>query len=144
MGATVTGKVISERYRPSPLLQGGLEIPIEISVEWENETALRILAEKVRPLENKTEYNDESKEILKEILGEDGDVEDEDDDFETEDLNTMIENAVGTANNNEEENSERDDDGDDPEESDIEEHARNIRKHKIPKICVSSDEDDIV
>ena len=46
---------------------------------------------------------------------------------------------------NEEENSERDDDGDDPEESDIEEHARNIRKRKIPKICViSSDEDDIV
>ena len=101
MGATVTGKVISERYRPSPLLQGGLEIPIEISVEWENETALRILAEKVRPLENKMEYNDESKEILKEILGEDGDVEDEDDDFETEDLNTMIESAVGSANNNE-------------------------------------------
>ena len=75
MGATITGKVISERYRPSLLLHGGLEIPIEISVEWENETALRILAEKVRPLENKTEYNDESKEILKEILGEDGDVE---------------------------------------------------------------------
>ena len=29
-------------------------------------------------------------------------MEDEDDDFETEDLNTMIESAVGSANNNEE------------------------------------------
>ena len=29
-------------------------------------------------------------------------MEDEDDDFETEDLNTMIESAVDSANNNEE------------------------------------------
>ena len=36
LGVRVIGKVISEQFRPSPLLQGGLEIPVEIKVEWEN------------------------------------------------------------------------------------------------------------
>ena len=38
LGSRVIGKVISEQFRPSPLLQGGLEIPGEITFEWENET----------------------------------------------------------------------------------------------------------
>ena len=33
LGARVTGKIKSDQYRPSPLLQGGLEIPVTVIVE---------------------------------------------------------------------------------------------------------------
>ena len=74
LGARVIGNVISEQFRPSPLLQCGLEIP-EIKVEWENETALHILKEKVSPLNVQEAYKDDSKGILREILVEDHDVD---------------------------------------------------------------------
>ena len=37
LGAEITGKVKSDRHRPSPLLQGGLEIPVTVTVEWKDE-----------------------------------------------------------------------------------------------------------
>ena len=63
LGVRVIGKVISEQFRPTPLLQGGLEIPVEIKVEWENKTALHILKEKVSSLNVQEVYKDDSKEI---------------------------------------------------------------------------------
>ena len=37
LGARLRGKVKSDQYRPSPLLQGGLEIHVTVIVEWGNE-----------------------------------------------------------------------------------------------------------
>ena len=129
------GKVISEQFRPSPLLQGGLEIPVEIKVEWENETALHILKEKVSSLNKQEVYKDDSKEKLREILIEDHDVDEEDaDDFEVEVQEEIDkDNGVSTASNevdDEEDNNEEDsDDG-------------IIQKQKVPRIFILSDDDD--
>ena len=134
LGARVIGKVISEQFRPSPLLHGGLEIPIEIKFEWENETALHILKEKVSSLNVQEVYKDDSKEILREILVEDHDVDEEDaDDFEVEVQEEIDEdNGVSTASNevdDEEDNNEDSDDG-------------IIQKQKVPRIFILSDDDD--
>jgi hypothetical protein len=40
--AIVSGKVISEKYKSSPLFQGGLEIPIKVNVGWSNEKSMAI------------------------------------------------------------------------------------------------------
>ena len=127
LGARVIGKVIFEQFRLSPLLQGGLEIPVEIKVEWENETALHILKEKVSSLNVQEVYKGDSKEILREILAEDHDVDEEDaDDFEVEVQEEIDEdNGVSTASNevdDEEDNNKEDsDDG-------------IIQKRKVPRI----------
>ena len=70
-------------------------------VEWENETALDILKEKVSSLNVQEVYKDDSKEILREILVEDHDVDEEDaDDFEVEVQEEIDEdNGVSTASN---------------------------------------------
>ena len=34
-GADIRGEIKSIRYKPSPLIQGGLEIPIEVTVKWD-------------------------------------------------------------------------------------------------------------
>ena len=56
-------------FVPSPLIQGSLEIPVEVTVKWED-----ILHKKVEevsyPLGDKDLYIDESKDILKTILNE--------------------------------------------------------------------------
>ena len=46
-GAIIRDEVKSVRQKPSPLIQGDLEIPIEITVEWEDERAMKILRDKV-------------------------------------------------------------------------------------------------
>ena len=43
LGAGITGKVKSDRHRPSPLLQGGLKIPVIVTVEWKDANKLSIL-----------------------------------------------------------------------------------------------------
>jgi len=37
------GQVESIKYKRSPLVQGGLEIPVEVNVHWKDERALEIL-----------------------------------------------------------------------------------------------------
>ena len=36
------GQVITTKYKRSPLVQGDLEIPVEVTVHWEDERALEI------------------------------------------------------------------------------------------------------
>lgn len=63
------------KYKPSPLVQGGLEIPIEVTVKWDDKNAVDILRKKVEevryPLGEDDRYTDESKDILKSRLNED-------------------------------------------------------------------------
>ena len=47
-GVIIPGKVISDKHKPSPLFQGGLEIPIKAFVSWSNEKSMTILKEKVK------------------------------------------------------------------------------------------------
>lgn len=69
-GARITATVISTKAKLSPLVQGGLEIPVFVKVEWENEINLERLKTKVASLAYSLEedYVDESKDILGEIL----------------------------------------------------------------------------
>ena len=62
-------EVKSKRHRPSPLLQGGLEIPFTVTVEWENESSLKILSNMIESLgyHMDTPYPDDSNSILKEL-----------------------------------------------------------------------------
>ena len=76
---------ISGKYKLSPLVQGGLEIPIVVTVKWEDKNVIDILHKKVEevsyPLGEDDHYTDESKDILNLILYDDvstdsdGDVE---------------------------------------------------------------------
>ena len=142
LGAVVTGKVKSARYRLSPLLQGGLEIPVFIKVEWSNENALKILAQqvnKVTPLNN--EYKDDSKEILNEILGADYDDNNAAvDDYEVD----MDIDIVGPFDSIEPEGNVSDgeeNDASDGINSDRENNFGHIIKRK-KRIVISSDDDD--
>ena len=88
-GARITATLVSTQAKDSPLVQGGLEIPVIIKVEWENEINLQCLKKKVASLSYSLEedYVDESKDILEEILKEnDYDLltSDDDDVVETE------------------------------------------------------------
>ena len=71
-GASVNAEVKSVKYKPSPLVQGDLEIPIEVTVRWADERRLQILKEKVDsvryPVGDEESYIDDSREILKLIL----------------------------------------------------------------------------
>ena len=71
-GASVNAEVKSVKYKPSPLVQGGLEIPIEVTVRWAHERGLQILKEKVDsvryPVGDEESYIDDSREILRLIL----------------------------------------------------------------------------
>ena len=115
MGAKVTGSVVSERHTPSPLFQGGLEIPINIRIEWakttKNEKALDIFKEKIAAVKF-SDYKDESTEILKTLVG---DNTEEDFDFD----------EVATS---------------DEEEEDEEEATKHPKKKK--RIILSSSSDD--
>ena len=74
-GADIGGEVKSIGYKPSPLIQGGLEIPVEVTVKWENRKAIEILHKKVEevsyPLGDDDCYIDKSKGIYKSILNDD-------------------------------------------------------------------------
>ena len=68
----VSKKVISDKCKPSPLFQGGLEIPIKVFVSWSNKKSMAILKEKVKSINYpcNMDYVDNSKKILKDLLGE--------------------------------------------------------------------------
>ena len=70
-GATISATVVDSKPRKSPLVQGGLEILIDMTVFWE---ILRKMIETV----NFHSYDDESKTLLKE-MGVNNDDEDDDD-----------------------------------------------------------------
>ena len=72
-GAEFSGMLKSVAPRPSPLLQGGLEIIITMTAKWQNPKGMDVLksyVEKVAYPEN-TEYCDDSSQILKDILDND-------------------------------------------------------------------------
>ena len=71
-GTIISTKVISDKYKPSPLSQGRLEIPIKVFVGWSNEKSMAILKEKVKSINYpcNMDYVDNSKKILKDLLGE--------------------------------------------------------------------------
>ena len=79
-GAELTAYVINASPKRSPLVQGGLEIPVSVSVEWDNIDGLKILMEKVDSVNFPVAEGEEYKEASDEILHEIGDEDDEDSD----------------------------------------------------------------
>ena len=72
-------------YKPSPLFKGGIEIPIKVFVQWYNINGITILQENVECVGYSPDgenYMDDSKEILKSLLGDD--IEEEEDDVTSE------------------------------------------------------------
>ena len=71
--------VISTKEKASPLIQGGLEIPICVEVVWADTVSMEKLKTKVDSLGYKidVDYVDDSKDILKGILAEDMEESDE-------------------------------------------------------------------
>ena len=71
-GADIRAEVKSAKYKPSPLVQGGLEIPIEVTVKWKDLKAIDILNKRVEevsyPVGEDDHYIDGSKDILKSLL----------------------------------------------------------------------------
>ena len=45
--AVIKGEVTAIKYKPSPLVRGGLEIPIAVIVTWDDKNAINILHKKV-------------------------------------------------------------------------------------------------
>ena len=84
----------------SPFLQGGLEIPIKVTVTWNEPEKLSILVAKVQAVERPLigEYVDDSKKKLHE-LGIEGDEEDgeDDDNSDCEVDDKDVEFQAGTA-----------------------------------------------
>ena len=75
--------------RPSPLVQGWLEVLLELRVKWNDVQKLKKLQENIRALDF-SEYKDQSKEILMEIG-----VDDESSDSEAD-----FEDDIGPSQNN--------------------------------------------
>ena len=65
-GSIISGKVSDPKPRRSPLVQGGLEILIEMTVMWNNASNIEILRKNIESL-SFLEYKDDSKAILKEL-----------------------------------------------------------------------------
>ena len=79
--ANIAGKMVNERYKPSPLFQDGLVISIKVFVQCYNINGIKILQEKVERVgypPDGENYTDDSKEISKSLLGDD--IEEEEDD----------------------------------------------------------------
>ena len=98
-GATVKVKVSDTKYRRSPLIQGGLEIPVEVEVQKENSSENQQALSKYKTLiaENYHEpvngkYVDATPDILKVLYSEDEltDFEDEGVDTNTADLDSVV------------------------------------------------------
>ena len=57
----------SNLYKPSPVIQSGLEIPIELTVKWEDRKVMHILYKEEEEvsysLGDNDDYIDESKDI---------------------------------------------------------------------------------
>ena len=66
-GAKYDVEVFKKKLIASPLIQGGLAIPIKVSVAWDSPENLSILMEKVKDVQYPVAgaYTDNSKEILK-------------------------------------------------------------------------------
>ena len=66
-GAKFEAVVHQEKEKPSPLVQGGLEISIKMKVTWDSQEKLTILSAEVSeiayPIDD--DYKDDSKDILK-------------------------------------------------------------------------------
>ena len=73
-GALFTARVIDAHYKPSPLLQGGLEIPLKVKLWWGDTLKLNTFKNMVEG-NFSSEYKDESKNILAEILPSDADTD---------------------------------------------------------------------
>ena len=82
----VEGEVISVQPKRSPLVQGGLKIPILVSVTWANARALGILKQKTEEVSYsiEDEYHDDSNELLTELCKENPDSDEEPPDYEAE------------------------------------------------------------
>ena len=82
-GAKFEAVVHQEKGKPSPLVQGGLEIIIIImKATWESQEKLSILSAKVAEIDYPVDddYVDDSKEILKALQVEEEEDDDDDDD----------------------------------------------------------------
>ena len=66
-GARITAMVSRTKTKNSPLVQSGLEIPVSIKIEWENEINLERLKTKVLSLAYSLEddYVDDFKDIFR-------------------------------------------------------------------------------
>ena len=66
-GARITAMVSRTKTKNSPLVQSGLEIPVSIKIEWENEINLERLKTKVSSLAYSLEddYVDDFKDIFR-------------------------------------------------------------------------------
>ena len=64
-GAKFTGEVLTAKAKRSPLIQGGLEIPIKVNVQWTDSRNLAILKQRTEKVSYpiKTDYTDDSKSI---------------------------------------------------------------------------------
>ena len=78
--ATISATVVDSKPRKSPLLQGGMEILIDMTVFWNSAEKLEILRKLVETV-NFHSYEDDSKTLLKEMgVNNDDEDDDEDDD----------------------------------------------------------------
>ena len=68
--AKFEAEVLKEKPMASPLVQGGLEIPIKVSVTWDEPEKLSVSVAKVKEVEYPltAEYVDDSKNILQELV----------------------------------------------------------------------------
>ena len=68
LGCQFNASVANTHYKPSPLIQGGLEIELTVKVWWNDERRCSILREHMLNYNfPENEYADESKSILEEI-----------------------------------------------------------------------------
>ena len=81
-GATVTAKVVDTQHRRSPLVQGGLEIPIEVTVEMDFTDKNKLCLDNYESLVNEEpvdgKFENETRAILREIIDDSGDSGDSD------------------------------------------------------------------
>ena len=63
------GKVISDKYKTSPLFKGGLKIPVKVFISWSNEQSMTIFKEMVKSVNYPCDmdYVDDPKIYLKEF-----------------------------------------------------------------------------
>jgi hypothetical protein len=85
-GASASAKVVDTHYRRSPLVQGGLEIPIEVTVEIsnceKNELAIQeLVTEKYKEPVNER-FEDATSTILARLRGNEDDSGSSDEDFD--------------------------------------------------------------
>lgn len=107
-GAVVKVKVTDTKYRRSPLIQGGLEIPIEVQIQLKNSTYNQQALSKYKdlieanyqePVDGK--YKDATEDILKSLMSEDEvrDMQEEDDELNV--VEAIEENVIQAAEDNE-------------------------------------------